>query len=386
MSKLSLNIVADENIPALEPLFSDLGTIKRVPGRELSAADVEDADVLLVRSVSQVNESLLEGSRVGFVGTATIGMDHIDRTYLSEKEIAFSSAPGCNADAVVEYVLTTLYMIAEKQGFELKDKTVGIVGVGNVGGRLQQRLEKLGCRLLLNDPPRAEQGMVELATVIEQADIICMHTPLTTEGVHATYHLLGSDEIDALKPGTIVINAGRGPAIDNDALKLRLVKRNDLTVVLDVWEHEPWIDAELADYVYQASPHIAGYTLDGKIRGTWMLAKALYQHLGLAFDRPLSDYLPPAAITRVEVSEQVTAVYLMNMLYDPWRDDRNLRATLVRPEQSQAFDLLRKRYPIRREFASMVVDCRSNPDIYPELQALGFSCDLESNDRSTRKL
>lgn len=381
MKSSHLNIVADENIPALQALLGSLGTVRTLPGRSMTAADLADTDVLLVRSITRVDRALLEGTPVRFVGTATIGMDHVDQAYLREQSIAFSSAPGCNADAVVEYVLTVLYSLAAEQGFVLRDKTVGIIGVGNVGSRLQRRLQRLGIKLLLNDPPRAAEGgesFVSLDRLLDEADILCLHTPLVTAGPHPTQHLLGAAQLKRLRPGAIVLNAGRGAAIDGAALLQVAGQRPDLTLVLDVWENEPGIDTALAPFVRLGSPHIAGYSLDGKIRGTYMLYQALCQHLGLPEAAPLQDYLPAASVPRVEAGPGLTPLELMRLLYDPYRDDRALRATLGLPQAQRgvAFDRLRKEYPVRREFDTLTVTGRLAPALAEELVALGFRVEL----------
>jgi erythronate-4-phosphate dehydrogenase len=376
-----LNIVADENIPALQALLGSVGTIRTLPGRSMTAADLAEADVLLVRSITRVDRSLLEGTPVRFVGTATIGMDHVDLAYLREQGIAFSSAPGCNADAVVEYVLTVLYSLAAEQGFVLRDKTVGIIGVGNVGSRLQRRLQRLGIKLLLNDPPRASEGgesFVSLDRLLDEADILCLHTPLVTTGPHPTQHLLGTAQLARLRPGAIVLNAGRGAAIDSAALLQVALQRPDLTLVLDVWENEPAIDAALVPGVRIGSPHIAGYSLDGKIRGTYMLYQALCRHLGLPEAAPLQDYLPAASVARVEAGPGLAPLELMRLLYDPYRDDRALRGTLGLPQAQRgtAFDRLRKEYPVRREFDTLTVTGQLGPALAEELAALGFRVEL----------
>lgn len=359
MTNSELLIVADENMPAVESLFGHLGEIRRVPGRTLSAEQVREADVLLVRSVSTVNAALLEGSRVKFVGTATIGTDHVDTGWLAKNGIAFSAAPGCNADAVVDYVLSALSHQAMQQGFELQDKTVGIIGVGNVGGRLAQRLSALGIKLLLNDPPRAENepGFVELDQLLAEADIICMHTPLVRDGVHPSLHLLNAQRLSRLKPGAILLNAGRGPAIDNQALLELMPLRPDLTLILDVWEHEPQVDAQLAAYCEIATPHIAGYSLDGKIRGSWMLYDAWCRSQGRLPEQELVEFLPPSSIATVALNAEAEFLDLIRLCYDPYRDDRALRRTLHLPAaaQASAFDRLRKQYPVRRELSTLSV-------------------------------
>ncbi|MCD8514252.1 MAG: 4-phosphoerythronate dehydrogenase, partial [Nitrincola sp.] len=297
----AIKIVADENIPALDPLFTSIGEVKRVPGRRLSAADLEGADLLLVRSVTQVNHDLLKDSQVKFVGTATIGTDHIDQLCLQDMGISFASAPGCNADAVTEYVLSVLLHLAEEQGFLLTEKTVGIVGVGNVGSRLQARLSALGVQVMLCDPPRAirenPEGFVPLEQLLQQADIVTLHTPLTREGDHATHHLLNSARLSQLKTNAILINAGRGAVIDNAALLAFSLDRDDVTLVLDVWEHEPRVDPLLASRVKIATPHIAGYTLEGKIRGTWMLYQAYCRSSDREEVYRFEDLLPKPSIS-----------------------------------------------------------------------------------------
>ncbi|WP_415881615.1 4-phosphoerythronate dehydrogenase PdxB [Neptuniibacter sp. QD34_54] len=372
MLNRKLKILADENMPMAEAIFSRFGEVRLCAGRGLSAEQLSDADVLLVRSITQVNKALLQGSQVQFVGTATIGTDHIDKAYLEDNDIAFANAPGCNADAVVEYVLSVIYQLAAKYQFDPKERTYGIIGVGNVGGRLQKRFEKLGFKVLLNDPPRAESeaGFSDLDTLLEQADVLCLHTPLTLDGDHPTKHLLSTEQLQTLRKNAIVINAGRGPVIDNTALLKVGQQRSDLLFALDVWEHEPAVNAELAARCEFVSPHIAGYSLDGKIRGTYMLYQALCKHLQVRCEEPLTDFLPEAELSFKEQGS-LTALELMTLIYDPQVDDQLLRGTLELPEADQklAFDQLRKQYRVRREFASLKVANATNPK---ELSALGF--------------
>lgn len=293
-------------------------------------------DALLVRSVTRVDQALLADSPVQFVGTATIGTDHVDQAYLAQRKICFSNAPGCNADAVVEYVLSCIFLLAAQQGFNPAERVYGIIGVGNVGGRLQRRLQALGYKVLLNDPPRAEQesGFVELDSLLQQADIICAHTPLTRSGKHPSYHLLGSEQLGRLRENAILLNAGRGPVIDNTALLQIGRQRSDLTFVLDVWEHEPAVDPALAQRCAIVSPHIAGYSLDGKIRGTYMLYQALCRHLGEACGESLNDFLPEAELAWTP-EEGRSPLEIMQLIYDPREDDRLLRETLNLPLDAQ---------------------------------------------------
>lgn len=238
-----MKILVDENMPYARELFSRLGEVKAVPGRPIPVEELNHADALMVRSVTKVNESLLSGTPINFVGTATAGTDHVDEAWLKQAGIGFSAAPGCNAIAVVEYVFSALLMLAERDGFSLRDCTIGIVGVGNVGSRLQTRLEALGIRTLLCNPPRAARGdegdFRTLDELVQEADVLTFHTPLYKDGPYKTLHLADETLIRRLKPGAILINACRGPVVDNAALLARLNAGQPLSVVLDVWEGEP---------------------------------------------------------------------------------------------------------------------------------------------------
>ncbi len=285
-------IVADENIPLLDAFFEGFGEIRRVPGRSIDRATVEQADVLLVRSVTNVNRALLEGSKVRFVGTCTIGTDHLDLEYFQQAGITWSSAPGCNARGVVDYVLGSLMTLAEIEGADLTQRTYGVVGAGEVGGRLVKVLQGLGWKVLVCDPPRqaAEGGdYVSLEQIIEQCDVISLHTPLTRQRRRSPPGICSiSSRLNQLKPGTWLINASRGPVVDNNALREVLLQREDLQAVLDVWEGEPEVDVALAELCVLATPHSAGYSLDGKQRGTAQIYQAYCEFLGQAAPRSAS--------------------------------------------------------------------------------------------------
>ncbi|TFY91102.1 4-phosphoerythronate dehydrogenase PdxB [Pseudomonas kairouanensis] len=357
-------IVADENIPLLDAFFQGFGEIRRVPGRSIDRAAVEQADVLLVRSVTNVNRALLEGSNVRFVGTCTIGTDHLDLDYFQQAGIQWSSAPGCNARGVVDYVLGSLQTLAEIEGVNLNQRTYGVVGAGEVGGRLVKVLKGLGWNVLVCDPPRqvAEDGdYVSLAQIIEQCDVISLHTPLTKSGNGATWHLFDRQRLNRLKPGTWLINASRGPVVDNAALREVLLEREDLQAVLDVWEGEPEVDVDLADLCVLATPHIAGYSLEGRQRGTAQIYQAFCAHLGQEPSIQLRDLLPPLWLAQVHLNAETDPAWalatLCRSVYDPRRDDADFRRSLVGTveEQRKAFDLLRKHYPARREIDGLKV-------------------------------
>lgn len=356
-----VKILVDENMPYARELFSRTGEVVAVPGRPLPVAELVDAQGLMVRSVTQVNEALLTGTPVKFVGTATAGTDHVDEAGLQRAGVAFSAAPGCNAIAVVEYVFSALLLLAERDGFQLRDRTVGIVGVGNVGGRLQKRLEAWGIRTLLCDPPRADRGdegeFLSLDAVAAQADILTFHTPLFKEGPYRSWHLADAALLVGLKPNTILINACRGAVVDNAALLEVLNMRHDLSVVLDVWEPEPDLSLALLDKVDIATPHIAGYTLEGKARGTTQVFEAWCDFIGQPQQVPLSTLLPVPEFSEVTLNgplDQPTLKRLAHLVYDVRRDDAPLRKVAAKPGE---FDRLRKQYQERREWSSLQVNC-----------------------------
>lgn len=374
-------IVADENIPLLDAFFQGFGEIRRYPGRSLDAASVREADILLVRSVTKVDRHLLEGSRVQFVGTCTIGTDHLDLDYFDQVGIRWSSAPGCNARGVVDYVLGSLLTLADLEGASLPERVYGVVGAGQVGGRLVSVLRALGWKVMVCDPLRqaAEGGdYVELDTLLQACDVISLHTPLERGGQYPTWHLLGPAELAKLRPGAWLINASRGAVVDNGALRTLLQQRDDLHAVLDVWEGEPQVDLQLADLCTVATPHIAGYSLDGRQRGTAQIYRALCQHLGVNEVIQLADLLPRPPVAQIELDAEVDLQWALAMLcraiYDPRRDDADFRRSLSEDVQQQraAFDALRKHYPSRREIEGLSVRIRgSSPELARLIDALG---------------
>lgn len=374
-------IVADENIPLLDAFFAGFGEIRRYPGRAIDATCVKDADVLLVRSVTRVDRQLLEGSRVRFVGTCTIGTDHLALDYFAEAGIHWSSAPGCNARGVVDYVLGSLLTLAELEGADLSRKVYGVVGAGEVGGRLVRVLRGLGWQVLVCDPVRqASEGgaFVDLDTVLARCDVISLHTPLQRAGEHPTWHLLDQPRLARLRAGAWLINASRGPVVDNAALRELLLDREDLHAVLDVWEGEPQVDLQLADLCTLATPHIAGYSLDGKQRGTAQIYQAFCRWRGEAEQVRLVDLLPAPALAQLELDASAEPAWalatLCRAVYDPRRDDADFRRSLSEEvaEQRAAFDLLRKHYPVRREIEGLAVRVRGEaPQLAQMVNALG---------------
>jgi erythronate-4-phosphate dehydrogenase len=371
MEEGGLNIVADEDMPMVKSLFGPFGNVTTCPGREISSAHLTEADVLLVRSVTSVNHELLNGSKVKFVGSATIGVDHVDTTYLSDNNISFAAAPGCNADAVIQYVLSAICRLEPNW----QHKSVGIVGCGNVGGRLYTLLWSLGISCLGYDPFLDSQEF--RSTTFEDilaCDIICLHTPLTTQGAYPTYHLFDQSVLRRLRPGTALINAGRGDVIDNQALLSVLSSGAELSVALDVWSQEPNIDPQLMELVSVATPHIAGHSLEGKIKGTTMVFDSFLDWIGQHCNRSPMTQLDAVAL---EGNNQ-TLNELILASYDVLEDATRMRKAMSNRSESVAmvFDRLRREYPLRREFSSTLVSNKAltSQDI-EKLSLLGFSFD-----------
>jgi len=371
-----MRIVADPNIPFVQEAFGPLGEVWLVPGREITANAVHDADALLVRSVTPVNAALLNGSPVKFVGTATIGIDHIDQEYLSAKGIGFASAQGSNANSVAEYVVAAMLEMAQRGKFRLRDKKLGVIGVGHVGSRVVRNAQALGMRVLQNDPPRARvenaPQFISLERLLAKADILTVHVPLTREGPDATFHLFDKDRLGTLelrKP--ILINTSRGAVMDNKAL-LKAIDGEWLGgVVLDVWENEPNISPELLDVVDLATPHIAGYSFDGKVNGTRMIYEAACRFFQL--QTTWMPSLPPSPVPHIgltvssgEDDEEILR-RIVRRIYDIAADDAALRKNIL------TFDKLRAEYPIRREFFNTeLVLSGAGEELRAKFAALGF--------------
>lgn len=351
-----MKLLADENMPYVQELFGDWAEIVTCAGRNMTPEQLRDVDVLLVRSITQVNEDLLaEASRLRFVGTATIGCDHIDIDLLARRGIGFASAPGCNKVAVGDYVLAALLKVAEHKSWQLKDKTLAVVGVGNTGSEVAQRARALGMTVLLCDPFKGEHdptAFVELAHALT-ADIVSFHVPLTHEGPHPTWHLLDQSIIDGLNGAQVLINACRGDVWDNAALLQRQQGADPLTLVMDVWEHEPALLAPLVPHTLLATPHIAGYSLEGKARGTFALYRALCELNGRQVSLTPEQLLPLPPIGAVHLHselEQSLIARLVQLVYNIEHDDAAFRLALGQPG---FFDRLRKYYPQRRELGSL---------------------------------
>lgn len=373
-----MKIIADENIPFVSELFSPFGEIVLRHGREISCADVKDADILLVRSVTKVNKALLEGSAVSFVGTCTIGIDHLDTQYLKQQNIHYTSAPGCNAYGVVQYVFSALATLGLLD--DINRSKVAVVGCGNVGGTVLRMLNTLGFDCIAIDPfidPASVAPVpVKPFEAVYDCDLICMHTPLTVSGTAPSKHLFNRDVFHKLKKGAVLLNAGRGGVIHNDALLEYLVVNKDLSVVLDVWEPEPDISTELLNQVTLGSPHIAGYSYEGRVNGSLIIHDKLQSYLNAhgadaSSNRAPIDALIAQGKQTLEVDSLAQAIM---STYQLSSDDKALREAAKNLPKS--FDLLRKNYPKRREFSHFYARpsmAAKNPQqLAHNLETLGF--------------
>lgn len=367
----SLKIVCDENITFAQEAFSTIGEVICAPGRSITRRMLMDKDVLVTRSITQVSKELLEGTAVKFIGTATIGTDHIDLEWLEEQNLGFTDAKGCNADAVAEYVLSVISRLLAEQKRSFSDTSVGIVGHGNIGTRVEKLSKAAGLLPFINDPPKAIMsggaGYVSLKEALA-CDIITFHTPLEKESDFPTWHLLHEGLIQYIKPGAIIINASRGEVTDNRTLH-RLHYEKKAVLVLDVWENEPFADPDLLKIARFASPHVAGYTTRGKINGTTAVYKKVCEFFGI---EPLwkPRYPRPAKIAFPASNEGITPAYIYSItrLLDHLDQDTSAMKKLTdldRETRGAEFDRLRKDYQLRYEFRDY-----TSPD--PLLRFIGF--------------
>ena len=377
-----MNILGDSQIVLFDELFSHLGTTSTYTGRTLTEEQLVDVDILITRSTLQVDEALLKDSRVKFVGTCTIGTDHIDTAYLDANNIDWTNAAGCNANAVAQYVLSAMAQLAPNW----LQATVGIIACGNIGGRVYRRLKNLGVNCRVYDPFLSVEDNPDLVSLeqVLQSDIITSHAPLTTSGDFPSFHLLGERELSMLRPNTLLISAGRGAVIDNHALLQKLLKDKNIRIALDVWEDEPNILSELIPLVDIVTPHIAGHSIEGKILGTVMVYEKLCEFLDKK--PPINihsiTHIDAASLDCVDVTvsnndapitaEQHTFNQLLLSAYPIMNDDKRLRDWQASGKSiAEYFDFLRKTYPIRHEYSHFVFPaCAQQAPIKTWLNAL----------------
>ena len=359
-----MKLVVDENIVKAEKAFSLFGEVKLANGREIKPETIKDADILITRSVTKVDESLLKNSPVKFVGTATIGTDHLDSDYLKSRNIQFANAPGCNSFSVAEYVFAALLELAVKYNFKLKNKSIGVVGAGHIGSKVIRLADSLGMKVLKNDPPLARAGIGHGYSSLNEiltCDIATLHVPLNKGGEDNTVHLIGEKELSKLREGAVLINASRGMVIDNAALRDILSKKN-LKTVLDVWENEPVPDKELVKKVDIATPHIAGYSYDGKLNGTRMIFEALNKFLGTDYVFPFQKKETKKRLNCTQFSDPEDILrYAFEQVYSILEDDKNFR-NIFEDEMliGKKFDELRKNYRKREEFCNFAITVNKN--------------------------
>jgi erythronate-4-phosphate dehydrogenase len=351
-----LNIIVDENISYAKEAFSHFGNVSIIHGREINNNLIKKTDVLIVRSITKVDKNLLNGTPVKFVGSATIGTDHIDLKYLETNNIYFSDAKGCNADAVTEYVFASIIKLLSETNLSIKGRTIGIVGIGNIGSRIARISEAMGMKVFKNDPPlQRKYGINDFVSLnkIFSCDIITLHVPLNKNGIDKTIHLLARENLNNINSGAILINASRGAVVDNTAL-IEAIDNKSLRVVLDVWENEPDIDIALLSRVKIGTPHIAGYSLEGKVNGTVIIYNALCKFTG---KQPVWKPCLPLVESPVIKLKQFSNIgeelnNIIGRIYDIKKDNDKMKKLISIPKEQvpNCFDMLRKEYPLRREF------------------------------------
>ena len=348
-----MKIVADDKIPFLKGVLEPFAEVLYLPGDKINSRQIKSADILLTRSITTCNRELLQGSAIQIIATATIGTDHIDLGYCAGAGIRVYHAKGCNAPAVEQYITTVLLALAGDQEFPLEGKTLGIIGVGSVGSRVHRAAEALGLRVLLNDPPRAaiegRDGFVSLGKIKEEADFVSLHVPLTKTGEYPTYHLADEGFFRGFKKPICFINSSRGDVVDEDALLSAIQSGDVKRAVLDVFEHEPQIDKILLTKLFLATPHIAGYSLQGKARGTAMIVQALSRQLGWKLDNWTPETKEPRSIELDcgKMSKQKALQEIFNKVYPIREDDRLLK------DNPENFEELRRDYHLRNDNAAI---------------------------------
>ncbi|MFZ4456559.1 MAG: 4-phosphoerythronate dehydrogenase PdxB [Bacteroidales bacterium] len=377
-----MKIIIDDKIPYIKGAFEKVAEVVYLPGSKTTPEVVKDADAIVTRTRTICNEKLLAGSSVSFIATATIGFDHIDTTYCDTAGIQWTNAPGCNSKSVEQYIASTIMVLAEQKNLQLDDLTIGVVGVGNVGSKVANICRLFGMKVLLNDPPRermeGSDEFVSLKQIQEQADIITLHVPLNMSGDDATFHLADADFLAGLNHNAILINSCRGEVVETNAVKQALLAKQISGFVCDCWENEPDIDLELLELTTIATPHIAGYSKDGKATGTLMSVHAINQFFALGLDnwKPTGVESPKNPVIEIDgkgLSKQAVLSRVVLATYDIRNDDRTLRASV------ETFEQQRGDYPTRREFPAYTILAQNlNSDMGDILRNIGFNVEFSN--------
>lgn len=365
-----MKIIADKNIPFLKGIAEDFGDVTYLSGSEFTKESIKNADTLIVRTVTRFDKEILDGSSVKLICSATIGYDHIDTEYCDRHGISWKNAPGCNSGSVQQYIASALITIARQKNFSLEGKTIGIVGVGNVGKKVAAISELLGLRVLKNDPPRKDSEnsneFVDIETIKREADIITFHTPLIKEGKYTTYHLADKNFFNSLEKKPIIINSARGGIIDTTAIKDAIKHGQISGAVIDCWENEPNIDLEYLNMVDIATPHIAGYSADGKANATRMSLQSIADYWSLPKEPIQKISIPPIDSATIDYDQyhsiEDAILYTYNLLND-------CKKLLDNPDQ---FSNLRGNYPLRREYGAYTIENVSNITDKEKLTKVGF--------------
>jgi erythronate-4-phosphate dehydrogenase len=375
-----MKIVADDKIPFLKGALEPYAEVVYMPGKEINREILKDADAMLIRTRTKCTESLLKGTTVRFIGTATIGFDHIDTHYCGKNNIRWTNAPGCNSSSVQQYIAAALLKISSEYHFSLKNKTMGIIGVGNVGSKVEKFARTIGMNVLLNDPPRAraegKRNFHGLNTVLSESDIVTVHVPLTVVGEDYTYHLFNEERFKKIRKGAWFINTSRGEVVDTLALKKVLYSGRLSGAVIDVWENEPDIDLELMQQAFIATPHIAGYSTDGKANGTSIVVNSLTEYLNLSSEKwyPENIPLPPSPYISIDCNKKREEKIIREAVMHTYKIDEDIAMFRFSPTD---FEKLRGNYPLRREFPSYTVFLKDGTEkVRQILNGLGFRINI----------
>ncbi len=360
-----MKLAVDENIVFAEKIFAPFGEVRLFNGREITREKIADCDALVVRSVTKVNAQLLEGTGIRFVGTATIGTDHIDTEYLKRRGIAFASAPGSNSNSVAEYVFAALFHLSEKFGFLLSEKSVGIIGAGNIGRKVEKFARALNMSVIKNDPPlqdAGEKGFSSLRDALS-CDVVTFHVPFVRGGKYNTFHLLNAENIGLLSDGTVLINTSRGAVTDNAALN-EFMKKKRILAVLDVWENEPAPLPDLIEKAEIATPHVAGYSFDGKINGAKMIFAALNEFFGTNYPwkEPFAKSEKIIDATALKSETEILAK-AFKVAYPIEKESEEFKKRAANAENiAYEFDFMRKNYRKRFELSNYTVKINDRID------------------------